>query len=115
MATKQSEYKGAERSAEDKAKSRANEREKSNRSDSEAKSKDAKQQKEKRLSKQNKKTARVRIFPLWLRIIIIGILSVAALMAGLMIGYGVIGDGTPLDALKVETWQHIIDIVVREE
>src|SRR5690625_5264423 len=115
MATKQSEYTGTERSTEEKAKSRANEIKESGRSDSKAKNKDASVQKEKRISKQNKRVARVRIFPLWLRIIIIGILSVAALMAGLMIGYGVIGDGVPLDALKVETSQHIIDIVIKEE
>lgn len=30
---------------------------------------------------------------------------------GLMIGYGVIGNGTPMDALKWETWQHMLDII----
>lgn len=65
-------------------------------------------------SKEREKPARVRIFPLWLRIIVVLILALFALVAGLMIGYGVIGDGTPTDALKVETWQHIIDIVVKE-
>lgn len=75
----------------------------------------AQSHKEKREHKQTGKTARVRIFPVWLRIIIVGILSVAALVVGLMIGFGVIGDGTPTDALKVETWQHIIDIVIKNE
>lgn len=57
---------------------------------------------------------RRRAFPIWLRIIVILLLAVAALMAGLMIGYGLIGDGNPMDALKIETWQHIIDIVLQE-
>lgn len=69
---------------------------------------------EKARSKKRKKKARVRIFPIWLRIIIVLILAAFALASGLMIGYGVMGDGNPIDALKVETWQHIIDIVIKE-
>jgi|SRR5690625_1995177 len=75
-----------------------------------------KQEKEKRRQERisNKKPIR-RIFPIWLRIIVVLILSAAALIVGLMIGYGIIGDGVPTDALKFETWQHIIDIVKKEE
>ena len=74
-----------------------------------------KQEKEKRRQERikNKRPIR-RIFPIWLRIIVVLIFSVAALIAGLMIGYGIIGDGVPTDALKFETWQHIIDIVKKE-
>lgn len=60
------------------------------------------------------KRPRIRIFPIWLRIIIVIILAIFALVGGLMIGYGIIGDGNPIDVLKVETWQHIIDIVIKE-
>lgn len=63
---------------------------------------------------QSKKPRR-RIFPIWLRIIVVLLFSVVALAAGLMIGYGIIGDGVPTDALKIETWQHIIDIVNKTE
>lgn len=63
---------------------------------------------------QSKKPRR-RIFPIWLRIIVVLLFSAAALVAGLMIGYGIIGDGVPTDALKFETWQHIIDIVNKKE
>lgn len=55
--------------------------------------------------------AKRRILPIWLRIIIVLTLSAIALVVGLMIGYGVIGEGAPFDVLKKETWQHIIDIV----
>jgi Flp pilus assembly protein TadB len=67
-----------------------------------------KQRKEKRKGKRPRR----RIFPIWLRIIVVLLLAASALVAGLMIGFGVVGDGTPTDILKVETWQHIIDIVV---
>jgi anti-sigma factor RsiW len=70
-----------------------------------------KQLKEKRKARKPRR----RIFPLWLRIIVVLILAASALVAGLMIGFGVLGDGTPTDVLKVETWQHIIDIVVGTE
>ncbi|MDY0394203.1 DNA-directed RNA polymerase subunit beta [Virgibacillus halophilus] len=43
------------------------------------------------------------------------VLAAAALVIGLMIGYGVIGNGNPFDALHKETWQHIVDIVKKEK
>lgn len=62
---------------------------------------------------QTKKTrwVQIRLFPIWLRIIIVLLLIVIAAALGSMIGYGVIGDGNAKDALKWETWQHIIDIM----
>lgn len=69
-----------------------------------------KQQKEKSLWRT---LPRRRIFPIWLRIVVVLIFSAAALVAGLMVGYGVVGDGNPIDALRIETWQHIIDIVTK--
>src|SRR5699024_9475011 len=56
-----------------------------------------------------------RVIPIWLRLVIVLSLSALALVLGLMIGYGMLGDGAPLDALKKETWQHIIDIVNKKE
>jgi hypothetical protein len=53
----------------------------------------------------------IRLFPIWLRILLVLVLLMGALAAGLMIGYGYVGDGEPKDALKWETWKHIIDIV----
>lgn len=71
----------------------------------------AKQKMERKLNKRPRR----RIFPIWLRIIVIVLLAVSALAAGLVVGYGVLGDGNPSDALKMETWQHIIDIVKKEK
>jgi hypothetical protein len=53
----------------------------------------------------------IRLFPIWLRIIIVLALIFIAAALGAMVGYGVIGDGKAADALKWETWQHIIDIM----
>ncbi|GAA0436503.1 hypothetical protein GCM10008983_11510 [Lentibacillus halophilus] len=54
-----------------------------------------------------------RMFPIWLRMIVVLALSVVALAVGLMVGYGVVGDGNPIDALQWKTWQHMIDIVTK--
>lgn len=53
----------------------------------------------------------IRLFPIWLRIILVLALIILAAALGAMVGYGVLGDGEPKDALKWETWQHIIDIM----
>ncbi|ANU14012.1 hypothetical protein B481_0972 [Planococcus halocryophilus Or1] len=53
----------------------------------------------------------IRLFPIWLRIVIVIALIALAAVLGVMIGFGVIGDGSPADALKWETWQHILDIM----
>ncbi|WP_274309121.1 DNA-directed RNA polymerase subunit beta [Solibacillus daqui] len=53
----------------------------------------------------------LRLIPIWLRIILVVVLFVAAAAIGLIIGYSVIGDGDSADALKWSTWQHLLDIM----
>ncbi|WP_208560976.1 DNA-directed RNA polymerase subunit beta [Marinilactibacillus kalidii] len=48
-----------------------------------------------------------------LKIIIILLLIAVAFFGGLMIGYGVIGDGnSPMDVFEPELWQHILDFIM---
>src|SRR5699024_3963133 len=70
--------------------------------------------KRKEEGKKHKKPRR-RAFPIWLRLVVIILLAAVALASGLMIGYGVIGDGVPIDALKKETSQHNIYIVIKTQ
>ncbi|KAB8126755.1 DNA-directed RNA polymerase subunit beta [Gracilibacillus oryzae] len=56
-----------------------------------------------------------RLIPVWLKLLIIIVLSLFALFIGLIIGFSIIGDGQPLDVLRFETWEHIIDFVRIEE
>lgn|SRR5690625_504063 len=58
---------------------------------------------------------RRRVFPIWLRIIVVIIVCAIALIIGAMIGYSVLGDGSARDVLEKSTWQHIIDIVKKIE
>lgn len=58
---------------------------------------------------------RLRLIPIWLRIIIVLLLFIVAVILGLVVGYGIIGDGAASDVLKWETWQHLLDIINGEE
>ncbi|WP_382920874.1 DNA-directed RNA polymerase subunit beta, partial [Streptomyces sp. NPDC057062] len=62
-------------------------------------------------STKEKRKVRVRLIPIWLRVIIVIFTLFISLILGVIIGYGVIGDGKPMDALKKSTWTHIIDLV----
>lgn len=69
---------------------------------------------ETREQKDKVKKTRVRLIPIWLRLLIILVLLILSLAIGAMIGYGVLGDGNAFDVFKKSTWQHIADIVVKE-
>lgn len=60
------------------------------------------------------KGIRIRLIPIWVRILLVLIFMAASALAGLVIGYGVIGKGNPEDVLNKSTWQHIIDLVEKE-
>ncbi|MEB1809708.1 MAG: DNA-directed RNA polymerase subunit beta [Bacillaceae bacterium] len=66
---------------------------------------------EKRNKKKRRKRERIRLIPIWLRIVIVILLCGLSLVAGLMFGYGVVGNGTPTDILQRETWEHIVNII----
>lgn len=65
-------------------------------------------------TKKRKKKYRTRKFPITLRIFVVLILFIICLLVGLIVGYGFLGDGEPMDALKIETYQHIFDIMNKE-
>jgi ribosomal protein S12 methylthiotransferase accessory factor YcaO len=58
-----------------------------------------------------RKKIRVRLIPVWVKVVIVLVLTVISVLAGLVVGYGVIGSGQPSDALQKETWTHILDII----
>src|SRR5690625_5988547 len=73
-----------------------------------------KQEKEKRRQERikNKKPIR-RIFPIWLRIIVVLIFSVIALIAGLMIVYGIVCDVMITDSLILVILSKFLDIFTK--
>jgi hypothetical protein len=73
--------------------------------------------------KQNKKIksdqtkevkVRIRLFPIWLRLLIIVLVLAGSLLAGVAVGYGIIGNGEVKDAFKESTWTHILDLVKKK-
>ncbi|MFC0013793.1 MULTISPECIES: DNA-directed RNA polymerase subunit beta [Allobacillus] len=82
----------------------------------EEKPKEPQNRKEARKAKreERKKNPRgpIRYLPVWLRLIIVIALCFAGLIIGLVVGYGLIGDGeNPQDVLKIEFWQSIYDYI----
>ncbi|WEG13135.1 DNA-directed RNA polymerase subunit beta [Pullulanibacillus sp. KACC 23026] len=60
---------------------------------------------------QETKRLKVRLFPIWLRLVIILVLCIVATIGGSMVGYGFIGKGNPMDVFNLHTWTHIRDII----
>lgn len=58
-----------------------------------------------------RKKIRVRLIPVWVKVAIVILLTIASVLAGTVVGYGVIGNGKPSEALQKGTWMHIIDII----
>lgn len=78
------------------------------------KAKKSKKEQENNEESRQKVSVRVRLLPIWARVLLVLILMVVSTIAGLIVGYGVIGSGEPKDALEKTTWQHIIDLVEKE-
>lgn len=70
--------------------------------------------KQKAEKKKNKKPKR-RAFPIWLRIIVVLLLCTIAVVLGAIVGYGIVGSGKPSDALDMDTWRHIVELVTKTE
>lgn len=68
--------------------------------------------KERRIEKKaRRRRPRIRLIPIWLRFIIAVVLIGGSFLLGLIVGYGVIGDGDPSEAVKPHIWYHILDMI----
>jgi Mn2+/Fe2+ NRAMP family transporter len=72
------------------------------------------QVKKEKKTRENKKRIRVRLIPIWLRIIIVLILLAVSIMLGAMFGYAIMGGGEAKDIFEKSTWTHILDLVNKE-
>lgn len=80
----------------------------------EQRKKERKQEREQALV-EGKRRIRIRLIPIWLRVIIIAVLLALSTLVGAVVGYSVMGDGKAKDVLKKETWMHIVEYVNSSE
>ncbi|WP_066070579.1 DNA-directed RNA polymerase subunit beta [Neobacillus soli] len=59
----------------------------------------------------NNKRIRIRLMPIWLRLILIVVLIFVCMASGAVVGYGMLGGGKIADVFKESTWTHIRDLV----
>ncbi|SEN50284.1 DNA-directed RNA polymerase subunit beta [Mesobacillus persicus] len=60
---------------------------------------------------QERKKVRVRLIPIWLRLLIIIALLALSTILGAAVGYGILGNGEPMDVFEKTTWMHMLDLV----
>lgn len=68
--------------------------------------------KEQKAAKKAEKKEKRKFLSWWMILLLLIVFAILALIAGAIVGYS-LGDGDPLDALKVETWRKIYDLVNR--
>ncbi|MDQ0857119.1 DNA-directed RNA polymerase subunit beta [Bacillus sp. V2I10] len=68
----------------------------------------------KKTEESSSRKIRIRLFPIWLRIVLLLFFMSIAAIGGAMIGYGVLGDGKPTGVFDKRTWQHVFDLVEKE-
>jgi hypothetical protein len=64
---------------------------------------------------EKRQKVRVRLIPIWLRVILVIVLLALSIIAGAAFGYGVMGDGKPKDIFEKSTWTHILDLVEKRQ
>ncbi|WP_230494928.1 DNA-directed RNA polymerase subunit beta [Pseudoneobacillus rhizosphaerae] len=69
------------------------------------------QEKQIETMRDRRKKIRVRLIPVWVKVAIVIFLTIASMLVGTVVGYGVIGNGKPSEALQKGTWTHIMDII----
>lgn len=76
-------------------------------------SRDAKRkEREKEREKKKRRKGRIRLIPVWVKVIVFAALLTGSLIAGAMFGYGFVGEGQePRDVLDREFWYRIYDFI----
>lgn len=64
-----------------------------------------------RISNRPNRKLRIRLLPIWLRLLIVVLLCVVFVLLGAYVGYVVIGGGSSADVFEKSTWSHIGDLV----
>src|SRR5689334_14117004 len=60
------------------------------------------------------KRVRIRMIPIWLRLVLLVVSILICVMTGAAVGYGMLGGGNVGDVFRESTWTHILDLVNKE-
>jgi hypothetical protein len=69
---------------------------------------------EKKQTVKKSKRVRLRLIPIWLRVLIVVVLMGLSSLTGAAVGYGVLGNGNAIDVFKPSTWTHIVNLADKE-
>ncbi|RFU60731.1 DNA-directed RNA polymerase subunit beta [Peribacillus glennii] len=72
------------------------------------------QEKKAEKAQNTKERIRIRLLPIWLRLVIVCVLITICVLSGAVVGYSVIGGGEVSDVFKTSTWTHIVDLVNKD-
>ncbi|NIK11832.1 DNA-directed RNA polymerase subunit beta [Alkalibacillus almallahensis] len=68
--------------------------------------------KEEKKKNKKKRKGRIRYLPVWVRFLLVIILAIVAAILGLVVGYGVVGEGEdPSSVLDPDLWQNMYDYI----
>lgn len=73
-----------------------------------------KEMKAERESGEKRRRIRIRLIPLWLRLVLIAVSIVLCVILGAMFGYSVMGNGDATDVFDKSTWTHVMDLIKKE-
>ncbi|SFQ27317.1 DNA-directed RNA polymerase subunit beta [Salibacterium halotolerans] len=62
-------------------------------------------------SKKERRRERIRMVPIWARLLIVLAVFVLSLLAGLVTGYTIVGEGNGLDVLKWGSWERLLEFI----
>ncbi|MGY4688438.1 DNA-directed RNA polymerase subunit beta [Salibacterium sp. K-3] len=65
-------------------------------------------------SKKGRKRERVRMVPIWARLVIVLAVLILSLIGGLLTGYALVGDGNGLEVLRWGNWERLIEFIQGE-
>ncbi|WP_251552303.1 DNA-directed RNA polymerase subunit beta [Neobacillus muris] len=61
-----------------------------------------------------KQRVRIRMIPIWLRLVLLVVLAAVCLTAGAVVGYSVLGGENAADVFSGSAWTHIRDLVEKK-
>jgi flagellar basal body-associated protein FliL len=72
------------------------------------------QMEKKKESERKNELVRIRLIPIWLRLVLLMVFMFTAVVAGAVVGYSMLGGGKASDVFKASTWTHIRDLVEKK-